>query len=106
MGIIGSRVGGEQNLGVQNPIMGLRQINAKIRTSGQGQTGVVGRWAASLGGLFPRRRPENWVRGRYDLDTNFSHLAMFLGIHGNRLIYFHVWVGLKGKGLHAAQQDL
>lgn len=37
MGIIGSRVGGEQNLGVQNPIMELRQINAKIRTSGQGQ---------------------------------------------------------------------
>ena len=37
MGIFGSRVAEQQNLGVQNPIMGLRQINAKIRTSGQGQ---------------------------------------------------------------------
>lgn len=30
---------------------------------------------------------------------------MFLSIHGNRLIYFHVWVRLKGKGLLEAQQD-
>lgn len=30
---------------------------------------------------------------------------MFLGIHGNRLIYFHVWVRLQGKGLLDSQQD-
>lgn len=36
-GITGPRVGGQQNPGAQNPIMGPRQINPKIRTSVRGQ---------------------------------------------------------------------
>lgn len=71
-------------------------------TRGQGSSDVV---SSSLGCHFPRRRPEYWARPSNDLDKNFNHFSMFLSIHGNRLIYFHVWVRLKGKGLLEAQQD-
>lgn len=98
-GSLGPAVGGQWRMWLQNPNTGPRHINERAGPVGKG-TGAS-RCCAWAGLALPKEK----VRRSHDLDMNFSHLAMLSGIHGNRLISFHVWVRLRGKGLLSAQQD-